>query len=183
MVNVDIRKVSQYLHVSNEKLQSNGVNSIRSRVANLVNFCEETLSVTSLKEKLVEAFGETYRLTPLKLGMEQIDHIDLQKSIDKFSSWEWIFGRKINFKYEISKRFAWGEVVFQFNVSSGKIVTVGVYSDAMNSDLIAAIPAVLKGCIFEKNNICAALSQVPAQNRDEKKIMRDIGQMIGAQEF
>ncbi|CQR70923.1 Lipoate-protein ligase A [Sporomusa ovata DSM 2662] len=183
MVNVDVRKLSQYLHVSNEKLQSNGVSSIRARVANLENFCKEGLSVTCLKEKLVEAFGEIYGLTPLKLGMEQIKYSDLQESIDKFSSWEWVFGRKINFQYEISKKFAWGEVVFQFNVNRGKIVTVGVYSDAMNSDLIAAIPAVLKGCIFEKDNICAALSQVPACDRAEKKIMQDLGELIGEQEF
>ena len=45
---------------------------------------------------------------------------ELKKLYNKFSSWEWIFGKKMEFQDTISKRFPWGEIDIHFIVNNGK---------------------------------------------------------------
>ena len=66
MVNVNMQDLSKYLNVSKDKLKSKGVDSVKSRVINLSSLCEE-ITISSLKDKLFEAFGEVYNCTPERL--------------------------------------------------------------------------------------------------------------------
>jgi len=182
MVNVNIQDLSKYLNVSVEKLNSKGVDSVSSRVTNL-SYHNENLSIPLLKKILIETFGEVYGLEPVKLEEGEINKENLQKSIEKLSSWEWIFGRKIEFQYEITKRFSWGDIALQLKVNGGKLQELGVYSDTMNQQLISKIPDTLKGCLFEKNSICTIIGKLPIKNEVEKEMITDIQQLIYQQEF
>ena len=62
MMNVNKEMLSKYLTVSKEKLQSKGVDSVKSRVTNLVDYIPD-LTLEALKKALREAFEEVYGLT------------------------------------------------------------------------------------------------------------------------
>ena len=69
----------------------------------------------------------------------------------------WLYGRKIDFQYEISKRFPWGQINIQFQVDKGKISDVNVYSDSLKPMTIEKLPKYLKGIRYHKKNICSEL--------------------------
>ena len=120
MMNVNKEMLSKYLTVSKEKLQSKGVDSVKSRVTNLVDYIPD-LTLEALKKALREAFEEVYGLTSNECKMEDLDQKEIEMRTKHFSSWDWRFGRKIDFQYEISKRFSWGQMNIQFQVDKGKI--------------------------------------------------------------
>lgn len=177
MVDVNTQELSKYLNVSQDKLRSKGVDSVKSRVANLSEFYPE-ITISLLKEKLLEAFQEVYDLQAEKILPSDLDEKELKKAEDKFASWDWIFGRRIQFQYEIEKRFLWGGVTMEFQVSEGIIQDMCIYSDAMEQGFISRIPEYLTGCRYDKRELCVGLYRVPTLSEKEGQMMQDIQQFI-----
>lgn len=169
LLDVNKEDMSRYLNVSREKLQSKGVDSVRSRVANLIEFYPE-ITVKLMQEKMVQAFGMVYRLDPQPLADDRIDWEDVQKKEDRFGSWEWKYGRKIPFQYSASSRFAWGDVELQFQVDGGIVKSVNAFSDGMNPKLVSALPAVWEGCRYEEKALLEALDQVSGDGQKAMEI-------------
>lgn len=182
MVNVNMQDLSKYLNVSKEKLKSKGVESVKSRVINLSSLCEE-ITISSLKDKLFEAFGEVYNCTPQKLEEESIDKVSLQEKIEKFQSWQWKYGRKIDFQYEMERRFEWGDIHIQLSVKSGIIDEIEVYSDAMDQDFIINIRQLIDKTIFNKTAICEKLSKYQCKEAIEEKMIDDIVELVREQDI
>ena len=157
MVNVNLGELSRYLTVSKDKLKSKGVDSVRARVANLTEYAPD-LTVDELKKKLLEAFEEVYGLKANILKDTDLDADEVEERTQKFASWNWIFGRKLEFQYELSNRFPWGQVTLQMQVRNGRIKDVNVYSDSMKPAFIEEVSRYLKSVRYDKKAICAELS-------------------------
>ena len=52
---------------------------------------------------------------------------------------EWIYGREFEFQYEVSNDLTGGQIDMQFQVDSGMVVDVAVYSDSLKPDVIGQI--------------------------------------------
>lgn len=172
MVHVDLNGLSRYLTVSREKLESKGVDSVRSRVTNLDEYGPVT--VDQLKEKMLEAFEEEYQLSAKVLKAEELDRHKIAENQERFASWDWIFGKKIDFQHELSHRFQWGQITLQFAVKNGRIEEVNVFSDAMLQAPVCEIPRYLRGIRYRKQSICAELGLYWSVDEDEKKMVEDI---------
>lgn len=172
LVRVDMSKLSQYLNVSREKLVSKGVDSVRSRVTNLTEYVPD-LTIPRMREELITAFGEVYALTAEPLRQESMDHEELKRLEEKFSSWEWNFGRKLQFSDSIGRRFAWGEVELQFSVEGGIIRQCAVYTDALETALFEVIADQLTGCPFGGAAMIEALKGLEVDTVGES-ILADI---------
>lgn len=173
MVNVNLGELSRYLTVSKEKLQSKGVDSVKSRVTNLSEFAPE-LTIEVLKTKLLEAFEEVYENKAKIIETEDLDMKEIEKNRERFSSWDWIFGKKLDFQYEVSHRFAWGQLTLQFCIKDGRIGDVAAFSDAMKPEMIGQIPKYLKGIRYRKESICAELKLFWSEDQSEEAMMKDI---------
>lgn len=182
MMNVNKEMLSKYLTVSKEKLQSKGVDSVKSRVTNLVDYIPN-LTLEALKKALREAFEEVYGLTSNECKMEDLDQKEIEMRTKHFSSWDWRFGRKIDFQYEISKRFSWGQMNIQFQVDKGKISDVNVYSDSLKPMTIEKLPKYLKGIRYHKKNICSELRLYWAEDKQEEEMIADIIEWISEEEL
>ena len=182
MMNVNKEMLSKYLTVSKEKLQSKGVDSVKSRVTNLVDYIPD-LTLEALKKALREAFEEVYGLTSNECKMEDLDQKEFELRTKHFSSWDWRFGRKIDFQYEISKRFSWGQMNIQFQVDKGKISDVNVYSDSLKPMTIEKLPKYLKGIRYHKKNICSELRLYWAEDKQEEEMIADIIEWISEEEL
>jgi lipoate-protein ligase A len=80
--------------------------------------------------------------------VSEINLDELVKLEEKFSSWDWIYGKKMEFNYSLDRRFAWGDIDLRFVVDSGKIKQCAVYSDALETDLFEQLAQGLTGCVF-----------------------------------
>ena len=114
---------------------------------------------------------------------EDLDQKEIEMRTKHFSSWDWRFGRKIDFQYEISKRFSWGQMNIQFQVDKGKISDVNVYSDSLKPMTIEKLPKYLKGIRYHKKNICSELRLYWAEDKQEEEMIADIIEWIKEEEL
>ena len=180
LVNVDMPSLSKYLNVSRAKLKSKGVESVKSRVVNLTEYVPD-LTIAGLRDELIKAFGEVYGSKATLIEEAQLPEAELIAGYEKFSSWEWIYGRKIEFSDSFECRFDWGDIELQLLVEGGLIKDYQVYSDALDTELFQIISACLMGCAFVAKSMEEALKSAfvklePDENK--RKMMEDISQWI-----
>lgn len=177
MVDVNVQDLVRYLTVSQDKLKSKGVDSVKSRVGNLRQFCKD-LTIEELKQKLLESFQEVYGLKAEQITPGDLDQKALEEGEAKFASWDWIFGRRIEFGYEVEKRFDWGQITIDLEISKGIVRDVQIYSDAMEQAFISKIGKYLKGCQYEKEALSVGIFRVPVLNQKEARMKEDIERFI-----
>jgi lipoate-protein ligase A len=176
LIRVDMSRLSTYLNVSRDKLVSKGVDSVRSRVANLTEYIPE-LTIAGMAEELIKAFGEVYGRTPKELELRSIPAEELGSSEVKFSSWEWNFGRKLKFSDSLGRRFSWGDIELQLNVEAGIIQECAVYSDALETGIFERIAEKLTGCPLKGTAMTATLRELSVESGTEA-ILADVITLI-----
>ena len=164
LVHADKENMSRYLNVPREKLASKGVSSVKSRVANLDEFCPG-LTVDR------EAFSQVYGQVAEKMEEKELPEDAIGPLTEKFESWQWKYGRKIPFEHEMEQRFAWGGIQMQFHVDGGRIQEVNVFSDAMDQELIGNLSERLKGCPYDGNAMCEAVKEAGTEGGIRQDIL------------
>ncbi len=173
LINVNMDNLSKYLNVSPDKLVSKGVDSVRSRVINLSEY-QERLNINIMKNELIRAFGEVYGYEPKPLAAERINHKEIEDLSKKYSSWDWIFGKKIPFNYLIEKRLEWGNIEIEFHIEAGIVQECMAYSDSMDTGFINLIPDSFKNCLFTGEALIRRLKEIPCIDSNTDAIREGI---------
>ena len=159
LINSDTEEMTKYLTPSKAKLEAKGVKSVKSRVVNLFDLVPE-LNCDIMKEYMLSAFKEVFGLLPTQINT--INESDIQNDIDRFSSWEFLYGSTIPFSVSFEKRFDWGTAQLLLQVADGIIQSSKLYTDALDCDLSVKVETALQGCRFEcteiKKSLAAQLS-------------------------
>lgn len=180
MFNVDPTPLGEYLNVSAAKLKSKGVKSVRSRITNLINH-KPDVTLEELKQALYDAFAKVYggEVERFDIPTAETDP-ELKALIDKYSSEEWRFGRKIPFTTSISERLDWGGVDIELQVEGGVIQDCGLFSDSLETEVFGVLKEKLMGCKYSKSAMSAlvegALPYAPSSK--EYQICSDIANLI-----
>lgn len=172
LIRADKETMSRYLNVSKEKLASKGVASVKSRVANLCEFCPD-LTVEQMKAALVEAFSHVYGRTAVKMEETELPEETIRTLTKRFESWQWKYGRKIPFEYEMERRFSWGGIQMQFHVNEGRIQEAAVFSDAMDQEMIGELEERLRGCRYEEKAMCELVCRQREEELSEMTVETD----------
>ncbi len=159
MVDVDKDKLSKYLQVSPGKLEGKGVDSVQARVINLKEL-KPNLTIKQLQNALIQAMELVYGCEIEEIDEFDLDEIEIAAHSLKFGSDQFRLGRRIPFTWEITNRFAWGEVQLQCEVDGGQIKNALIYSDALDSALMEAMAANLQDCTFGSKPMAARLQQM-----------------------
>ena len=182
LLDADMSNLSRYLNVSHTKLQSKGVDSVRSRVVNLKDLAPG-IAVGSLQPALIEAFGEVYGGIPQVLPVERLNQEEIRKYEVKFASWEWRLGRKLSFTTEYRSRFAWGDLTLQFCVEGGVVKDAVAYSDGMDTNFIQAIGDTLVGVVFSSSEIKTRLLHLAQCVPVDQTMLNDITGLVEKHNF
>lgn len=180
LVNTSLDCLAQYLTVSRQKLQSNGAASVRSRVVNLRELSPQ-LTVAALAQSLQSAFSRVYGL-PVCTG-QLPPEAEIAPVAARLCAQDWIYGRKLSFQDELERRFPWGAVQLQLQITGGCITDAAVYSDSLWPDLMLALPQQLQNCPYEKDAICMRLSGCPTEAPQARAILQDIIHWLQTEEF
>ncbi len=157
LIRTDTDRMMRYLSVPGDKLKSKGVTSIRSRVVNLSEL-NPRITVEGMIERLVEAFGEVYRLAVEEYCFSPKAADKIAEYRAEFDSPDWKYGRTPGFTHSFSGRFAWGGITFCLDVKEGKISDCGVFSDSLDPDFISGLPRLLIGQNYNAADMREALS-------------------------
>lgn len=174
LIDTDFKQMLQYLQPSKEKIESKGIESIKSRVVNLKELNSD-VSIEQMQKELEKYFKDLYEVSPDKkiISPNQITQVSELKN--KYSSWEWRYGQAPDFDITYDTRFDWGEIELGLSLSKGEITNAKIYSDAMNADLIEDIAVNLKGCQFKIEALEKAIRGIDHDKKDENLIEDLIG--------
>lgn len=164
LINADKEKLSKYLNVSEEKLKSKGVESVKSRVMNLSE-ADERITVPSLKNAMMGAFCRVYGYDYDLITLNDNDKAKIDELRNKYASEEWKFGQRIPFTHKIEHRFEFGEVQLLLDVNYGVINGIKVHTDSMDTSLAGRIEEALKEIPYRKE----AIAEKAEQFNDERR--------------
>ena len=164
LISADTDRLSKFLTVSKEKLESKGVRSVKSRIVNLGSL-SDSISIDSLSESLARAFAGDAPVRPVKINDE------IKKDTEFFASDEWLFGRKIDFTHSFGERFSWGGIDLSFKVSGGIVEDCQVCSDSMNEALAPFAEKAFIGKRFSYDALSKALGEDIPEAKDIKDLI------------
>ena len=147
LINADMGKLGRYLMPSKAKLRSKGVESIRSRVANLNEYMPG-IAVEDVRQAIISAFKKEYGCCDM-IAEQSLDQNVLAQKEEFFSSWEWNKGESPKFDLSLENRFDWGEVQLLFTARNGRIAEAQLYTDAMDDSVLSKIPGLLLNSKFD----------------------------------
>ncbi|PIE00035.1 MAG: lipoate--protein ligase, partial [Acidobacteria bacterium] len=168
----DMETLVRALNVSEEKIVSKALKSVRSRVINIrecmqkcaiearEGIAHRVTDIEMLKTRLLETvfapFGEI-RTCPLSQEQWQAVY-DLAAT--KYRSWEWNFGKSPKFNLQRKYRFLIGQVDTRIQVESGVMTAVKMYGDFLGSGDVQELETLLTGQEFRKDTLLQCLEGV-----------------------
>ncbi len=180
LVNANMQKLGDYLNPHPLKLKAKGIKSVRSRVANLVEFNED-INHEMLSDAIIEAFCEYYGDTA---PVEELDKASLAKqpALDKYyqqmADWDWRFGKTPQFTHHIETRFDWGIIDLHMDVKQAVIEEVVIFSDALNVELIDLLKESLADVKYDKHEIRAKFDELSKANLDLAAQIDDVSEWL-----
>lgn len=160
LFNSNIDEVVNALNVKLDKIQSKGIKSVRSRVANIKEFLKDDLSIQEFKDLLLQSiFKEHGSIERYEWTEEDLRNIkELAES--RYRSWDWNYGKSPKCNIQQSKRFAAGQVEIRLEVNKGVIEFVKIYGDFFGVGEVSELEQILIGTKFEKQEIESKLNEV-----------------------
>jgi len=159
LFNSDLSTVSNALNVKIEKIESKGIKSVRSRVANISEYLQDQMDILEFRERvkdgiLAEANNGEYHLT--NEDWDQIQRI----SRDRYQQWDWNFGRSPKFNVQKTQRFPFGQIDARIEVQNGAIEQVKFFGDFLGLRDVADVEHRLVGTRYDRPHIQAALEGI-----------------------
>ncbi len=188
MIDVDTSLLSGVLNVSREKLKSKGVDSVRSRVVNLVDL-SPNITVEKMREALKTAFFKVYTSAsnvdghtssaPNVLPVSPLpSDEEISEYKDFFASHEWLYGEKFNFSNSISDRFSWGGIEICLDVHGNTISDVQLFSDSLQPDFISYLASRFKTVKYDAITLCAITEEAAKLFPECTELAKDIQTLL-----
>lgn len=157
MFNSNIDSVVSALNVKLDKIQSKGIKSVRSRVANISEFLTKEMTVEEFREMLLRfIFDIDGNIPEYKLTEE--DWIQIEKIADEhYRNWDWNYGKSPKFNLQRSHRFPVGQIDIRLDVDKGIIENCKIFGDFFGVGDVEDISIKLKGTRYEKQAVGNAL--------------------------
>ncbi len=156
LYSADLSRLAKALRVDEEKIKSKGIKSVRNRVGNIKELLDTDMDVQSFMEYLEKYVSGQYGEQICCFSLEQIR--DIQKLADeKYSTWEWDFGRSKEFVAHKKKRYDFGSVCVSITAENGVIKDIKITGDFFGVKDITDVEKVLTGCRLGKNDLLSRM--------------------------
>jgi len=139
-VGYDVVNLTLALAVPGSKLSAAGIESVRSRVANLsdyLDFANVNDFISALQDKVED--GAEYCLSE-----QQVADIEALAS-EQFRSWEWIYGHSPSAEFQTSKKFGCGTVTVRYSLKHGRFTEVAFEGDFIGARAVTELAEQMQG--------------------------------------
>lgn len=160
MFDTEIDTVVSALKVRKDKIESKGIKSIRSRVANISEFLEAPMTIEELRLEILKSIFEGEENIKYRELTEE-DWSNIHKlSAERYANWDWNYGKSPKFNMQHSHRFPVGSIDVRLQVNKGVIEDVAIFGDFFGIGEIEKVHEQLRGVSYNKQAIEEALSQL-----------------------
>ncbi|KUL17392.1 lipoate--protein ligase LplJ [Bacillus paralicheniformis] len=156
----EIEHVVSALKVKKDKIESKGIKSIRSRVANICEFLDQKMTTVEFRSMLLRYIFDTEGEIPEYKLTEKDWKIINQISKERYQNWDWNYGKSPKFNLQHSKRFQAGSVDIRLEVQKGVIRECKIFGDFFGVGDVSDIEEKLTGVQYERKAIEEALQGV-----------------------
>lgn len=152
------------LKVKKDKIESKGIKSVRSRVANITEFLKEDLTIEQFRALLLAYLFE---------GEENIQEYVLTEedwgkihaiSKERYQNWDWNYGKSPKFNIQHSHRFPVGQIDVRFDVVRGIVKHCKIYGDFFGMGDVTDIENRLIGVRYDRTSLEKALEETPIKH-------------------
>ncbi len=158
LFNTDLEEVAKALNVKMSKIVSKGHKSVRSRVANIVDYLDEPISIDAFKKKLLEGLNHGRApFTHYLISKKEWDGVNELRD-RKYGTWEWNYGQSPDFNIQRVKRFPIGEIDLRLEVEKGIIKHIRIYGDFFGFLPVSDIEESLKNRKYTLDSVTKQLS-------------------------
>ena len=162
MFDSEIEHVVEALNVSEEKIKSKGIKSIRSRVANISEFLDEPISMEEFKETILMYIFDVKKVEDVptyELSEEDWDNI-YKLSEERYQQWDWNYGKSPAYNVQMSHKFPSGLLDVRLDVKKGVIENCTIYGDFFGLGDVHDVENQLIGVRHERAAVEEALENI-----------------------
>ncbi|MCA1056450.1 lipoate--protein ligase [Rossellomorea aquimaris] len=159
----EMENVVSALKVKKDKIESKGIKSIRSRVANISEFLDEQMSIEEFRSTLLDYIFDGSDVKEYVLTEEDWKNIH-ELSEERYQNWDWNYGKSPKFNLQHSNRFPVGQIDVRLEVNKGLIENCKIYGDFFGVGNVEDIENKLSGTRYEKKEIAQALEGLDIQH-------------------
>lgn len=144
----DLTVVGSVLSVNRKKLESKGIKSVASRVANINDYINYQLSVNEFIDYIYNYIGGELSL------FSNSQKNEIQALADtKYSTWEWNWGQSKKFEGTADGRFDWGGIEIGYTLEGGFIKDIKICGDFFGIGVITEYEKSFIGCKFTPDGL------------------------------
>ena len=152
--------LGQALNVKQDKIESKGIKSVRSRVTNIKPYLEEEITVEEFRDIILKHIFQMEGKEPEKYELSKEDLDAINKSFEeKYSTWDWNYGSSPAFNYHNYKRFPFGSVDVRLHIEDGIIKESRIYGDFFGSENVEKLEETLKGLKYEEDQVLSVINE------------------------
>ena len=160
MFDLDIDAVVNSLKVKQDKIESKGIKSVRSRVANIIDFLPEKITVEQFRMEILKSiFGGEENIQYYELSEQDWENIH-EISKNRYQLWEWNYGKSPRFNIQKTKRFPSGGIDIRLEVNKGILEEVTIFGDFFGVGDVSEVESLLVGTKYDRTEIAAALKEI-----------------------
>ncbi|KGL39426.1 lipoate--protein ligase [Listeria sp. SHR_NRA_18] len=180
MLDLNLDHVVASLKVRKDKIESKGIKSVRSRVANISEFMENKMTTEEFRDLLlldifdVENVADVKEYVLTEADWEKIHAI----SEKRYNNWDWNYGKSPKFNLERTKRFPVGGIDVRLDVVKSVIADVKIFGDFFGVGDVTEIEDKLRGVNYERKAIEKALSDVEIKHYFGNITMEDFLDLV-----
>lgn len=153
-------EVVSALKVNKEKIESKGIKSIRSRVANISEFLDLEMSVEQFREAVLHSiFAGEENVRFWELTDEDWDNIH-ELSKERYANWDWNYGKSPRFNIKHSHRFPVGGIDVRLQVEKGIVQEANIYGDFFGVGDVSEIEQAISGVKYERAALDEAIEGI-----------------------
>ena len=162
LFDANLDDVTAALNPKPGKVESKGVKSIRSRVANISEFLADPMTVDELRERILETiFGTRDRAAIPQVELTNADWAAVRELVErKYGAWSWNFGENPESNVQRARRFPAGEIDARIEVKDGVIAGIRIFGDFQGAKDVGEIEQRLTGVAYELAAVAQALDDV-----------------------
>ncbi|MNO29648.1 Lipoate-protein ligase LplJ [compost metagenome] len=165
MFNLNLENVQASLHANPEKFKSKSTKSVRSRVANIIDFMDTKMTIEEFRSELLRhIFGMEAEAVP-QYKLTDEDWVKIHEiSNSRYKSWDWNYGLSPECNVKHTKKFPVGIIDLRMDIKNGHIREIKIYGDFFGVGDVVDIEDKLRGARYEESAVRAALADIDVKH-------------------
>ncbi len=159
LFSANVEALTQALRVNPLKIQSKGIDSVRSRVTNIESHLPSPCSVEEFAELLKNRFLAVEGNVLYDLTREDVVAIE-KLTREKYQTHDWNYGFSKEYSFQKDSRFPAGTLTVAMEISNNVIGEITISGDFFGIKPMEELEEALKGTPYEEGAVKAALQQV-----------------------